>query len=168
MRGYPSIHMWFNAVWGREAQKVSIHELPRCTPRILYAQAWPAHPEKAMGLFSFSQEQVLERVREHLEWNRDANGNHPFDLSILEWLQNVDWLSHEPVRLPHGWVGIEIILLWIIEGKDFEIRCLGCQRDYRPPSLIRVPETHKFGSFHHILDCPEGHRLIAIETMHTV
>jgi len=147
MRGYPSIHLWFNAIWGEKAQKVSLHELPRCTPRILYAQAWPAHPERAVGLFSFSQEHVLVWVREHLEWNRYGNDNHPFDQSILEYLQNVGWLSHDPARLPHGWVGIENILLPLIQENDFEIKCLGCQRDYRPQSLICVPETHKFGSF---------------------
>jgi hypothetical protein len=119
-------------------------------------------------LFSFSQEQVLESARRHIGRNQDRQDNPPFDQAVLDWLQDVDWLAPSPVRLPHGWVGMESILLPLIEGNSFEIRCMGCQRNYRPPSLVCVPETHKFGSFHHILDCPEGHRLIAIETAHTV
>jgi hypothetical protein len=168
MRGHPSIYMWFNAVWAGEAQKVRIRELPRCTLRTLYARVWPPLPERAMGLFSFSQKQVLESARRHIERNQDGRDNHPFDQAVLDWLQDVDLLAPSAVRLPHGWVGMESILLPLIEGNSFEIRCMGCQRNYRPRRLVCVLETHRFGSFHHILDCPEGHRLIAIETVHTV
>lgn len=170
MKGYPDIPMWCNAIWGKKAEIVRIHELPRCTPRILYAQAWPAHPTQAMGVFSFLQERVLERTREYIERNRNEREGryHPFDKAVLEWLKNVDWSAGDPARLPHGWIGIEIILLPLIEKNEFDAKCLGCNQDYKPDSLIRVPETHKFGSFHHILSCPENHRLIAMETIHTV
>lgn len=123
-----------------------------------------------MGVFSFLQDRVLERTREHVARNQnERNGRyHPFDQAVLEWLENVDWSADDPTRLPHGWTGIENVLLPLIEQNEFEVKCLGCNQDYKPESLICVPETHKFGSFHHILACPENHRLIAIETLHTV
>ena len=170
MTRYPSIHMWFNAIWGGKPQMVQIQELPHCTPEILYAQAWPVHPETVMGLFSFRQEHVLECARRHIERTQFEGDSryHPFDQSVLKWLANVDWSASEPIRLPQGWVGIECALLPLIEENEFRVKCLGCNRDYLPESLVRVAETHGFGSFHHILDCPKDHRLIAIETIHTV
>lgn len=161
--------MWWDAIWGHGAKRVEIHGLPRCTQQIRYAQAWPPHRTTAMGLFAFNRELVLEGATQHVERNRwdPDESDHPFDLAVLEWLRDLDYLAQEPVRLPEGWVGIEIVLLPLIESGDFEIHCLGCKRKYLPSTLILVPETHRFGSFHRIWDCPEGHRLIKIEYMHT-
>lgn len=170
MTRYPAIHMWFDAIWGSKPQRVQIQELPRCTPYILYAQAWPADPKMAMGVFSLDQARVLEHARRHIKRNQfESNGRyHPFDQSLLEWLEDVDRSAPESIRLPQGWIGIESALFPLIEKNEFRVKCRGCHRNYLPESLVRVPETHRFGSFHHILDCPAGHRLLAIETLHTV
>lgn len=122
-----------------------------------------------MGLFTFERELVLAAATHHVErnkWDPDESV-HPFDQAVLEWLSDPDYLAQEPVRLPKGWFGMEIVLLPLIESGDFEVRCLGCEREYDPSSLVLVPETHRYGSFHRIWDCPEGHRLIKIEYMHT-
>ena len=150
-------------------KKVEFHQLPRCTEQIRYAQAWPPFRATAMGLFTFEREDVLAGAKQHVECNKwePDESNHPFDQAVLEWLSDPDYLARESVRLPQGWVGMEIILLPLIESGAFALHCLGCKREYRPSDLLLVPETHRFGSFHRIWDCPEGHRLIKIEYMHT-
>lgn len=160
--------MWSNAVWGNRPQEVIIGELPGCTEEIRYAQAWPAYHELAMGLFTFERKSVWESAWRLVERNKWEEGEppHPLESALLKWLGDPDFLASEPIRIPAGWVGMESVLLPLIERNAFKIKCLGCNREYRPESLEIVPETHKLGTFHHILDCPEGHRLIAIETMH--
>lgn len=127
----PSIHMWINARGKGKPQSVDIEELPRCTEEIQYAQAWPVDPAFAMGLFTFEREKVRESVCDFLKigkWESDEH-LHPFDLSIVNWLADVDFLAIEPIRLPQGWAGMENALFSLIEGNEFKMKCLGCARD---------------------------------------
>lgn len=168
MNRYSSIAIWSRAIWGHHPKQVQIHELPRCTDHIRYAQAWPPDRSTAMGIFTFLRELVLEEAAKHVERNK---GNpqasiHPFDGAVLHWLSDPDPLAQEPVRLPEGWAGMETILLPLIETGHFAVRCLGCAREYQQSDLVLVPETHRSGSFHRIWDCPMGHRLIQIEYLH--
>ena len=136
---------------------------PPCGPLIRYRQGHGGY-EEAHGEFLFSASDVerilTNRLKDNPHLEKDDDG------AILNWIRNRNESFTEPTDVPEIWSRFKFVANDLVKAGLMETKCLKCGLQLTADQLIANNDSGSIASIVDRIDCPNGHILFQVETMH--
>ena len=135
---------------------------PPCGSLIRYRQGYGR--EKTYGEFFLRAIDVEAALTNHLKHYphlaKDDEG------AILNWVRNRNESLTEPTDVPKVWGRFKFVMNYIIRTAAIKVRCLKCGIVLSSDQLVTNDDQGRPGWNSDRIICPNGHKLLAVETVH--